>query len=125
MTANGNYQPVAEHSPLLEHFPTAPDLEPRPRAKDLHNRVIILVLLLVVAVDMTSLLQSAPRTRFFEIIYCRRFYEKFDPSFIGDNGVVEEQYCKRDSIQAQVAFLKGWLTFFEYLPGMVINPRER
>lgn len=124
MTVTGDYQPIAENSPLLEHFPAAPDLEPRPRAKDLHNRVIFLVLLLVVAVDIPSVLQSAPRTRFFEIIYCRRFYEKFDPSFIGGNGVVEEQYCKRDSIQAQVAFLKGWMTFFDHLPGMFIL-RER
>ena len=111
---NGN-----ERTPLLNHSleePCTP--EQRPKAKDIRFRALALLYATVTALAVSMILQDAPAVRLVEIFYCRRFYEEHNPDLMGDNGVVDEEYCKIDVVQSQVAFLKGWLSFFKYLPGI-------
>ena len=109
-----------EQTPLLllsENTQEPPSPEPR-TAKTLRRKVIFLVMLIIVAVDVTSYLQSIPRVRLYEIVYCRQYYQDVDPGAIGPGGVVDEKLCKVNVVQSQVALLIGWLRFFDYAPGM-------
>ncbi|KAH7182277.1 major facilitator superfamily domain-containing protein [Fusarium flagelliforme] len=74
------------------------------------RRVIILLLFYVVFLDIGYELIVPAQTRVFEQIYCRLYYEKHNPSLIGDhrNGQIDEKLCKNDVIQGEVAMLKGW-----------------
>ena len=112
-----------ERSPLLKKSIETSNRKRRPQAKDVRFRVLALLYTAIIALNAALILQDAPATRLFEIVYCRAFYEEHDPSLIGDNGVVDEKYCKNDFVQSQVAFLKGWLSFFRYLPGKIYQWR--
>ena len=90
------------------------------QAKDIRWKVFVLVLGLFVTVNVSMTLQEPPRTRLFESIYCRDFYQSNDPGRIGDGGFIDEQDCKIDAVQSQVALLKGWLEFFNFLPGIFL-----
>ena len=97
-------------SPLLDRK--------RPFAKDLYFRAILTTAILVVVLDVAAILQIAPSVRLFEIIYCREYYELHNPRLIDGNGTVAEELCKVDAVQHKLASLRGWLSFFGYLPGM-------
>ncbi|MCJ1309861.1 hypothetical protein MMC25_003522 [Agyrium rufum] len=113
---------TSERSPLLS-FPNpatvndAASTPKRPTASSLHNRVVIILVLLVIAIDLPAYFQSVPRVRLLEGIYCKNYYLEHDPSVIGPGGMVPEAYCKLNSIQKELALLRGWLTFFDYAPG--------
>ena len=55
----------------------------------------------------------------YESIICSKYYGVSDPSLLGSNGYVEERYCKVAPIQEELAFLRGWQDFFDYLPGTI------
>ena len=42
-----------------------------------------------------------------------------DPSVITPDGTVPENICKIDEIQSQLAFLNGWKSFFDLVPGLL------
>ncbi|MCJ1351791.1 MAG: hypothetical protein MMC33_001775 [Icmadophila ericetorum] len=111
---------ASETSPLLSHFPPPQLSPPRTKASSIRKSVIIGILFLILTSNLPYLLQILPRLRIWEIIYCRRYYEEHDPSLIGEDGLVEEKYCKVESVQSQVAYLKGWYGFFGSLPGLFL-----
>ena len=116
--------PSDERSPLLNRIRTADDSEQTPvkvlRAQDIQHKVLILIVAIAAVVSVANILQAPPRTRLLESIYCRRFYEANDPTRIEPGGSVDEQYCKIDSVQTELALLKGWMDFFDYLPGVFL-----
>ena len=93
------------------------DVEAEARAKRIRKLVIMLIVGLIVAVDLPSVLQSSPMLRIIEDIYCKQYYRQNDPSKFSAAGQVDESLCKIDSVQAEVAFLKGWMSCFNHLPG--------
>ena len=112
-----------ETSPLLSN-PTQNQYPKLRTAKTLHRKVILLMLLIILAVDVPSYLQSIPRVRLYEIVYCRQYYQEVDPGLIGPGGVVDEALCKVNSVQSQIALLIGWLRFFDYAPGNSLCARD-
>lgn len=93
------------------------DMEAEAKAKRIRTLVILLIVALIVAVDLPSVLQSSPMLRIIEDIYCKRYYQKHDLSKFSATGQIDESLCKIDSVQAEVAFLKGWMSCFNHLPG--------
>lgn len=80
---------------------------------------LAIILSLVFWVDVAESIEAAPTIRILESILCLDYYKKFDPSRVGNNGAVEEKYCKIDQVQELVAYLNGWDAFFVSLPGMM------
>lgn len=73
-------------------------------------------------------LNVSPTKRLMESILCYEYYERHDPSKIllsrdqvrpGALGGVDELLCKIAPVQASVASLAGWQTFFDGFPGML------
>ena len=115
-----------ETAPLLSHFPPrSPLLNRRSLAKDLYVRTIFIILALIITVEFATILQTPPSVRLFEIIYCREYYQLHNPGLIDEHGVVKEELCKVDAVQHKLASLRGWYSFFQYLPGMSIRGQFR
>lgn len=114
--------PYRDDGDLLERMPC---LEPSGAVKhDQHSHsrnfqfyTLSVLLSLVFLVDLAGNLSAAPMMRIEESIICHDFYTMEDPSLI-HGGIVDEQYCKIDPVQEELAFLNGWQSFFELLPGM-------
>lgn len=85
---------------------------PRQARKILAFTIVLYFLIFVVMVDMGPML-----VRMEELSICRAYYYKHDPSLIDAHGNVEEEMCKVDEVQAELAFVSGWLWFFETVPG--------
>lgn len=110
----------AEDSPFLKSGSTLTnndDPEAETKAKRMRKMVILLIVALIVSVDLPSVLQSSPTVRILEDIFCKAYYQKTDPSKFSADGTVEELLCKVDQVQAELAYLKGWMSFFNHLPG--------
>ncbi|MCJ1392280.1 hypothetical protein MMC18_005147 [Xylographa bjoerkii] len=112
---------LGEESPFLFKYASTlnekHDPEEDAKAQRMRTWVILLIVGLIVSVDLPSVLQSSPTVRIIEDIYCRAYYQENDPSKFGAGGTIEESLCKVDSVQAELAFLKGWMSFFDHLPG--------
>ncbi|MCJ1473273.1 hypothetical protein MMC13_001924 [Lambiella insularis] len=113
----------AEDSPFLKSDSTLTnneDPEAETKAKRMRRMVILLIVALIVSVDLPSVLQSSPTVRIIEDIFCKAYYEKNDPTKFSAGGTIEESLCKVDSVQAELAYLKGWMSFFDHLPGLFL-----
>ena len=109
------------HTPLLRNFHRDPEDgpdEPTSRTQRSKYYVLGLVLTIVFAADLAGSISKAPLTRVYESIICNAHYKTADPSLI-KNGQVEERYCKVAQVQEELALLRGWHDFFDYLPGML------
>ena len=77
------------------------------------QRVTVIVFALMVVVNIPSLLQESAQVQIFEDICCANYYER--------NGLrgqpLDTRLCKIDNIQGDVAMLRGWRAFFNFLPG--------
>ena len=107
------------HTPLLRSFPRdveiGPD-EPTSRTQRSAYYVLGLVLTIIFAADLAGSISKAPLIRVYESIICNAHYKTADPGLM-KNGQVEERYCKVAPVQEELALLRGWHDFFDYLPG--------
>lgn len=98
-----------------EDFAASPPLaeagSPRVR-KILPHIVVLFALIFMVMVGMAPMF-----VRMEELSICRVYYYKHDPALVDADGNVEETLCKVDEVQAELAFISGWLWFFETVPG--------
>ncbi|KAI9838544.1 MAG: hypothetical protein M1819_004853 [Sarea resinae] len=80
------------------------------------QRVTVLIFILIIFVNIPSLLQGGAQVQIFEDIYCDKYYH--------DNPSLAERHdgrsCKVDQVQANIAFLRGWRSFFNFLPGVML-----
>ena len=109
------------HTPLLRSFPRDVEDEldePTSRTQRSTYYVLGLVLTIVFAADLAGSISKAPLIRVYESIICNAHYKIVDPGLIR-NGQVEERYCKVAPVQEELALLRGWHDFFDYLPGML------
>lgn len=106
----------SEHLSFLETSPPAEPTTSFPRGRfQLYTLGIVMVL--VFLFNFSGSLTGASTLRIFESIICHSYYKTNDPSRIGDGGIVDEQLCKVDAVQEELAVLTGWESFFNTLPG--------
>ncbi|KAK2734064.1 hypothetical protein FQN55_002932 [Onygenales sp. PD_40] len=91
-----------------------------PSQNNLRIRLIISLFTIILAVETGFAMLSAPTTRIFESITCLRYYEQHDQSKIGAGGHIPEELCKNESIQGEVAIVKGYGELFDALFGVLL-----
>jgi hypothetical protein len=80
-------------------------------------RVVTVCLLLCFFTDIIMVGMGPMFVRMEELSVCRAHYLRYNPDMVTDEGDVDEALCKTTEVQANLAHLSGWLTFFETLPG--------
>jgi hypothetical protein len=75
--------------------------------------ITILIFILLILTNTSGLLQSSAQVQLFENIYCSQYYTGSPSSASPVNG----RSCKIDTVQANVTLLRGWKSFFDFLPG--------
>jgi hypothetical protein len=105
----------AQHTPLLRHNTSAmlADGEHRQIPGGLASRTALCCLGMFLLVEMFNFVAAAPLTALFENILCDSYYRQNRPE---QPGQVSD--CKIESIQKELAALKGWKGFFDTLPGL-------
>lgn len=81
------------------------------------SRVGIFAVLLYFLVEMSDMISVGPLTALLEQSVCRSYFEVHNPSLISPEGWVREGLCKLESIQAELAVVRGWKLAFDTLPG--------
>jgi hypothetical protein len=115
---------VDESSPLLAS-PAAPDrqsAEDTPRWKDklpAYYKPLAYSLAFTLAANFGSAIVNAPEIRLLETAVCRDYYRVHDPSVIGPPPLsyVDEQLCKVEEIQSELAYLIATKWMLGTLPG--------
>ena len=125
MTMDELNSSVSEQSPFLESVEREDSSKDPSKSNRRKFLVILYAVALLVTMDFPITIAGAPQTRLYEAIYCLDWYRRNDPGYIGNNGMVDEQYCKIDPVQADVSLLKGWMGFFDNLPGWTSLPEFR
>ncbi|GAB7352788.1 hypothetical protein MBLNU459_g3409t2 [Dothideomycetes sp. NU459] len=91
--------------------------------------IVAIVIWFLLIVQFGSELTESPFIRIVESIYCYEYWEIADPSKLlagrdtvrpGAMGGVEERWCKVAKIQSQVASLRGWQTFLDGIPSLLL-----
>jgi hypothetical protein len=80
--------------------------------------ITTLIFVLLILTNTFGLLQSSAQVQLFENIYCSQYYTGYPSSATPLNSSL----CKINNIQAKVTFLRGWKSFFDFLPGKVGIP---
>lgn len=79
--------------------------------------------LLLFLSELSELILVSPQIRLLEASICRSHYLAHgDPSGVinpGD-GSIDESLCKLPEIQTRLAYIRGWLVFFETIPVMAL-----
>lgn len=88
-------------------------------ADSIRWRPIIVIFLMLFLDGLGNVMSLAPKTRLFEDIVCRQYYE-WDRSGLDGAGGPSEEVCKDPAVQDVVARLFGWQTFFDGIPGLVL-----
>lgn len=109
--------PYRDDEDLADQLPAQPSHSLQSRGFQLYTLMIVLSLLFLL--DIGGTISDAPAIRILESILCYDYYKNVDPSRIGNDGTVKEEYCKIDQVQELLAYLNGWDTFFANLPGMM------
>lgn len=107
------------HSPRLSRYPQWLT----------HDRLLLLLMVVVLLVSLGDQLMDTPNTRILEAVICYRYWEKVDPSklLLGRDAVgpgavdgVQEMYCKADDVQSELAALRGWQQTFNGFPSLLL-----
>jgi len=108
------------YTPLLGAFPRPDEDASSIPLTSPRYYVLGLVLSIVFVTDLANSVSKAPLTRVFESIICQNHFAIVDPSKINNNGFVEERHCKVGPVQEELALLRGWQDFFDYVPGLFL-----
>ena len=88
------------------------------RAAAIQARPILIYAIILSILIETVMVGMGPMfVRMEELSICRAFYYNSNSTLVDANGNVEEKLCKVDEVQAELAFISGWLAFFETIPG--------
>lgn len=109
-----------ESSPLLSSTPATPEPLEQSKISQRWLLLIIYLFFLVVTIDVGEFLAVPPKTRVFEASLCFRYYQKYDPSKINDDGTVAEELCKINAVQEKLAAIMGWSDLFDAIPGILL-----
>ena len=78
---------------------------------------IHLCMVLYFLVEMYDMITIAPLNAFFEQPACQQYYQIHDPSIVISTDFIDEMHCKMNSIQAELALVRGWKSTFDAIPG--------
>ncbi|PWY76005.1 MFS general substrate transporter [Aspergillus sclerotioniger CBS 115572] len=81
-----------------------------------HPTVICSLLFLVMGIG--SFISAAPQLRLFESIICQQYYK--DSDALPDGSGIPEHMCKAGPVQAALAQLVGWQSFFDNIPSLLL-----
>jgi hypothetical protein len=81
------------------------------------RRILFFAIVLFILIDIIMVGMGPMFVRMEELSICRPYYYKHNPTLIDANGNIDEALCKVDEVQAELAFISGWLGFFETIPG--------
>lgn len=108
---------INENAPLLKGK-NGDDASGPPKGSQHHQLWVVLgVALLVLTTNMPDIMADAPETLLYESIFCSQWYKVHDPSLVDHKGAVNKEHCRIGPVQMQISTLKGWLSFFGFLPG--------
>lgn len=111
----------SESTPLIQNTETQGTPTRLPISQARKTYILLLTSLFVLSLGIGDEIINPAQTRVFEAIYCRRFYEKHDPSVIAPGyhdgwwddesrqGVllgIQERWCKVPEVQGDVATVK-------------------
>lgn len=114
---------VGERAPFLRSTELSNHVEDSSSLVSRRVWVTLCIAALTITMDFPVTLARGPQLRLYEAIYCADWYKQNDRSYLGYDGLVEEQYCKIVSVQASVSSLVGWMGLFDNLPGYSPLPR--
>ncbi|KAM0720139.1 hypothetical protein Q7P37_004275 [Cladosporium fusiforme] len=120
-----------------ERTPLIPDLfrtqdgnpESSPKSRTQSSNVILLLCIVLVLIQCGDEIAQSPQARIAEAIFCFRHYEVTDPSKLladrahvgpGAIGGVAEELCKIEAVQSQLSSLRGYQTFFDGGPSLLL-----
>ena len=116
-----------ERSPLLERLGGSLDETHNGRqhsksTPSSYRLVVLLIALFSLVADLGGGLVDTPEVRLLELAVCRDYYLVHDPSVIGRPPLsyVEEELCKLDAIQVELAYLRTMKSILMMLPGSCI-----
>lgn len=121
----------SERTLLLSHEGAT---KTRPRSapathKPYYNRIVLLLSLVLILIQSGDQLATSPQARIAEAILCYRHYELADPTKLlidranigpGAIGGVDEELCKVDAVQSQLSSLRGYQSFFDGGPSLLL-----
>lgn len=85
------------------------------------QQVLFLACLIAVTVDIGNYISVAPQLQIFELNICQRLHpEVFDSNPGGVLPSVVPSACKTADVQGELALLKGWMSTFDQLPGIIL-----
>ena len=79
--------------------------------------VVLLISTILFFLVLGIFLQLAPFARLYESIICKDYCQEHDPSFIDENGNVDEQHSKLAPIQAELVTVQGGQMLFDSIVG--------
>lgn len=91
-----------------------------------YSYTVALIFGLVLVAGVSSSLLNAPEVRLLEMALCRDYYRANDSSVIGPPPLsyVDEQLCKVDSIQADLAYIMATRSLLSAIPGQSLAAWE-
>ena len=90
-----------------------------------NRRAAYICALLKVLATLSSAISVVPRLRLVESNVCRSHYQTFNQSAINPwTDSVPEELCKIAKVQTELAFLLGWDSFFQNIPGALLTLQE-
>ncbi|PYH97882.1 MFS general substrate transporter, partial [Aspergillus ellipticus CBS 707.79] len=81
-------------------------------------RPAIFCILIYLLMGIGYFLSAAPQLRLLESIICRQYYKETEPTW--SEAGIPEHLCKTGPVQAALAQLLGWQSFFDNIPGLLL-----
>lgn len=77
--------------------------------------IVALCLILIVLIEVASYLQVAPLNKIVEGIICHDYYPELELGGLS-TGDESDPLCKGKDVQGELVMLRGWQSFFDYIP---------
>ncbi|GKZ39750.1 hypothetical protein AbraIFM66950_001073, partial [Aspergillus brasiliensis] len=85
------------------------------------QQVLFLACLIAVTVDFGNYISVAPQLQIYELNICQRLHpELFDGDPSRGLPSVAPSACKAADVQGELALLRGWMSTFDQLPGIIL-----
>ncbi|RAL00275.1 MFS transporter [Aspergillus ibericus CBS 121593] len=84
-------------------------------------RVLLFACITAVTIDFGNFLSVAPQLQAFESIICQRLHPELFTDIPSESlPLVAPPSCKSADVQGDLALLKGWMSTFDQLPGIIL-----